>query len=102
VIASYVALASATAVLNYRLVDMRAPLPQVATLVVVLALLLLVPYAHDRLSYLPFLAVRCVVLGGYAIAILAVVDPERLALLARRLNPVHAEPLDGKRNVRVP
>jgi hypothetical protein len=66
--------------------------------------LLLVPYAHDRLPYLPFLAVRCLVLVGYAVGVLALVDPERLAQFARRLSPLAPTPLEGnpRRTTRVP
>jgi len=103
VIASYAMLATATAGLNYRLVDMRAPLPQVASLLAALSLLLLVPYAHDRLSYLPFLGLRCVVLAGYAVGVLALVDPDRLTQIARRLRVADAAPLDRDRRItRVP
>lgn len=102
VIASYVALASATAALNYRLVDMRAPIPQVSLMVSTLAMLLVVPYAHERLPYVPFLALRVVVLAGYAVGVVALVDPDRLGQFARRFFPAQATPLDGNRDRRIP
>lgn len=95
-IASYVTLVSATAALNYRLVDMRAPLPQVSLLVGVLAMLILVPYAHERLPYVPFLILRALVLAGYAIGVLALIDPARLGQVARRIFPVQATPYDDR------
>jgi len=102
-IAGYAALALATSVLNHRLVDMRAPLPHVIGLSSALAVLMLLPFAADRFAYATFLALRCLVLLGYAVAVVALVDPDRMSQLLRGRHRLPAAVLGRNRRVtRVP